>query len=141
MDESTVTKWIINWIAGNSSRTISALYGLCVELADDLYTFLEQNGESPELWELWDVNDDIMELNLPTEVSVDAFNKEMENLRHVYKPWAGGRVPLCDIGNAAHHFVKWNGSYWDGKGKRNTAQEIINDFNRDNHNIKFFRTQ
>lgn len=110
------------WIAKNCRTPIEALYGKCTELADDLYQWLEQNGENVELWELWDVNDAVMKLNLPLEVPSDSFNKEMENIRHVYKPWVDGVVPLCDIGSPSHHFVKWDGFYWDGKGKRNTAQ-------------------
>lgn len=135
MEEQDVNKWITKWVAQNCRNPQEALYGLCVEFADELYSFLTKNGEKAEIWELWSLDDEILSKELSEEVSPEELKNKIKQLKLVYPS-----SDLCDIGFGCHHVIKWNGSFWDGKGKRNSTQDVINDFNLDNKNLHFFRT-
>ena len=135
INEQQIESWINKWIAINCESHSDAIYGNCVELCEDLYNYLKSNGENVEIWELWSLNDDNLSQKLPLVVN-NELQTEIKNLKMIYKM----PINLTDIGYGIHHIVKWNGYFWDGKGKRFNEIEIINDFNTENENMHLFRT-
>jgi hypothetical protein len=85
-----------------------ATEGWCGEVAGDIYKYLKDRGESPEIWS-------VVDWNTPEKQPAIIENPTEEELQRVRDEIDG-----C----MTHSFVKWNNLMWDGKGER-TLKEIL----------------
>lgn len=127
MTDNKLTQFIKSWIRKNCMHSNEALYGMCIELSDEISAFLRKNAQPHKVWGLWEVADNELHSKLPIKV-------ERQHMLNVIKD---PEYTLSDIGNQVHEVIEWSGGFWDANGKQ-TPEQVIANFNRDNINLHFF---